>query len=664
MKLVIVESPAKGKTIEKYLGKDYKVLASFGHVRDLPKSRIGIDVDNNFKPEYTTPIKAKKALSALIKEAKTADRVLLATDPDREGEAISWHLAQALKLKDKDYDRIEFHEITKEAVTNAAKNPRKINMDLVDAQQARRVLDRLVGYNLSPLLWKKVRKGLSAGRVQSVAVKFIVDREREIQAFKPVEYWEIITNLIAPTKEVFQAKLNKKNGKTLTINNKSEADEAISAIKNSELTVTKVDKKEVKRTPAAPFTTSTLQQDGTKKLRFSSKKTMMLAQQLYEGIDLGKEGSTGLITYMRTDSTTLSNQALAEIRGYIKSEIGDKYLPNSPRIYKKSKSAQEAHEAIRPTSILRTPKSLESCLTSDQYKLYEMIWKRTVASQMADAIYDQTGIDIKAGDYNLRAGGRIIKFAGFMNVYLEITNEDKPDEEKEESLLPELAVGDICTLKSIDGLQKFTEPPARYTEASLIKTLEEYGIGRPSTYAPTISTIQDRGYVRIEQRKFYPEEISFIVTDLLRDHFPFVVSVDFTAHLETELDDISEGKIVWTGVMKEFWEPFKSDLDKAGENVERVKIEKETDEICEKCGKPMVIKMGRYGEFLACTGWPDCKNAKPLPAKDLGIKCPKCNEGDVVERKTKRGKKFWGCSRYPKCDYATWDMPKKDEPEE
>lgn len=660
MKLVIVESPAKGKTIEKYLGAGYKVLASYGHVRDLPKSKIGIDVDNGFAPDYVTPIKAKKTLSALKTAAKGADRVLLATDPDREGEAISWHLKEALGLKDKDYDRIEFHEITKDAIQFAAAHPRKINDDLVDAQQARRILDRLVGYNLSPLLWRKIRKGLSAGRVQSVAVKLIVDREREIQEFKPVEYWDISADL-TNDKHEFNARLAKKDGKNIEIGDAKTATGIVTDLEKAEYVVSKVVTKDVKRSPAAPFITSTLQQEAARKLRYSSKRTMAIAQQLYEGIDVG-EGSAGLITYMRTDSRNLSSQALSEIRKHIEKEISPEYLPKTPRVYAKSKSAQEAHEAIRPTSVAHTPEKIKGYLTPEQFKLYELIWKRTVSSQMADAIYAQTSVDITAGAYTLRASGRMIKFAGFMSVYLEGGEESQADA-KVEFKLPALAEGSSCGLVKVNSDQKFTEPPARYTEASLIKTLEENGIGRPSTYAPTMSTIQDRGYVRIEQRKFYPEEIAFIVTDMLRDHFPFVVSVDFTANMEKELDEIAEGKMDWVLVMKEFWDPFKADLDKAQTNVEKVNTDRETEEVCDKCGKPMVIKTGRFGEFMACTGFPDCKNAKPLPGKPMG-KCPECKTGDIVERKTKRGKKFWGCSTYPTCKWATWDKPKDPEEQE
>ena len=659
--LVIVESPAKAKTIEKYLGSGYKVLASFGHVRDLPTGKMGIDIEHNFVPDYIVPIKSKKTIKALKDAAKGATTVLLASDPDREGEAIAWHIKEALKLKENNYKRIVFHEITKDAIIEAVKNPRKLDDNLVDAQQARRVLDRLVGYTLSPLLWRKVKKGLSAGRVQSVAVKLIVDREREINAFTPVEYWEIKALLEKrDSKEKFEAKLTKYKNKTITIPDKTSADKILSELKVNEYVIKKVETKDVKRSPASPFITSTLQQDATNKLRFSSKKTMMIAQQLYEGIEIGTEGSTGLITYMRTDSYNLSNQALNEIRNYIKNDIGDKYLPDKIRIFKKAKAAQEAHEAIRPTSIARTPNSLTDYLTKDQMRLYELIWKRTIACQMSDAVYSQIGIDILSGEYGLRTGGRTIKFDGFMKIYLEGEEEDKA-EAKSETLIPKLTEGEFVKLNDLTSSQKFTEPPPRFTEASLIKTLEENGIGRPSTYAPTISTIQDRGYVRLENRKFYPEEISYIVIDLLRDHFPFVVSVDFTAQLETELDEIAEGKTKWTKTIKSFWDPFKLDLEKAKDTIEKIKIEKETNEVCEKCGKPMVIKLGRYGEFLACTGFPDCKNARPLPPKEMGLKCPECQIGDIVERRTRKGKKFWGCSTYPECKYATWNDPSKKQ---
>ncbi|MDD5693357.1 MAG: type I DNA topoisomerase [Patescibacteria group bacterium] len=659
-KLVIVESPAKSKTIEKYLGSDYRVMATYGHVRDLPTSRLGIDIENNFAPEYIVPTKSKKTISAFKKALATTSLVILATDPDREGEAISWHVVEALKLKKVKLQRIEFHEITKEAISKAVNSPRDIDINLVNAQQARRVLDRLVGYSLSPLLWKKVLKGLSAGRVQSVAVRLIVDREREIDAFKPNEYWEMKAKLDKKeTNEEFIAKVNKYKNKPLAVSNKTESEQVIKGLPLGPYKVDKVETKEVKRSPAPPFITSTLQQEAARKLYFSAKKTMAVAQQLYEGIELEGKESVGLITYMRTDSTNLSTQALSEARDYIQQKVGREYVPVKPRVYKKAKSAQEAHEAIRPTSFSRTSDTLKAYLSKDQLKLYELIWKRALASQMSDCLYSQTGIDITIGEYNLHAGGRTIKFSGFMSVYLE--SEDDKTEDEEKSILPKLSKGDICNLKEVFGEQKFTEPPPRYSEASLIKELEANGIGRPSTYAPTISTIQERGYIQVENRRLFPNDIAYVVIDLLRDHFPFVVSVDFTAHVEKELDDVADGKEKWQEVIKEFWHPFEEDLKKASTSIEKVKLEKATDEICEKCGKPMVIKHGRFGEFLACTGFPECRNTRPLPPKNLGLKCPKCHEGDIVERRTKKGKLFWGCSRYPECDYATWTKPKTEE---
>lgn len=654
-KLVIVESPAKAKTIEKYLGSDYKVLATFGHVRDLPTKNIGIEIEKDFEPKYVIPTKSKKTIATLKKAAENASQVLLATDPDREGEAISWHVANALKLKKASYKRIEFNEITKEAVTNAVKNPREINVDLVDAQQARRVLDRLVGYTLSPLLWRKIKRGLSAGRVQSVAVKLIVDREREIEAFKPQEYWEIFASLLKQeTGEAFEAKLAKYKDKPIAVSNKEESDKVQKDLDKADYIVDKVEEKEVKKRPAAPFITSTLQQEGARKLYFSAKKTMMLAQQLYEGIDT-KEGTIGLITYMRTDSTNLANEFLGQIRSFIKENMGKEYLPDAPRVFKKAKQAQEAHEAIRPTSIYRRPEDLKEHLSKDQYRLYELIWKRTLASQMSDCVYIQTGVDIKANDYIFRANGRVIKFPGFMNVYIE------GEEDEAQNKMPKLTVGEKCLLEKLIPTQKFTEPPARYNEASLIKELEANGIGRPSTYAPIISTIQDRGYVTLESRRFYPTEIGYVVTDMLAEHFPFVTSVDFTANVEDELDEIASGKEGWQKVVGEFWYPFATDLEKAQGKIEKVKMEKPTDEICELCGKPMVIKQGRFGEFMACTGFPECKNTKPLAPKTTGMKCPKCGEGDVVERRTKRGKIFWGCSRFPQCDFASWTKPQGEK---
>lgn len=654
MKLVIVESPAKARTIEGYLGKGYKVLASFGHVRDLPKSNLGVDTET-FDVKYVVPTKAKKNVTLLTKEAKAAEQVILASDEDREGEAIAWHVKEIIGLPDEKYQRIVFHEITKDAILAAIENPRKIDNCLVDAQQGRRVLDRLVGYNLSPLLWKKVRRGLSAGRVQSVAVRLIVDREREIQAFTPEEYWDIFA--VLEKGKVFEAKLTKKEDKPFEPKSKEEADAVLSGVEDKQFVVEKVDKKEQKRNPSAPFTTSTLQQEAARKLRFSAKKTMMIAQRLYEGIECGMNGEcVGLITYMRTDSTNLSVQAVSAARKYIEETFGKNYLPESPRIFKKKKGAQEAHEAIRPTDVLRTPESLKNNLDSDEMKLYDLIWKRTIACQMKEEVLDLTGIDVKAGDYTFRANGKLVKFDGFTRVYLEGSDDATEDKEV---VLPDLAVGDICNKKEIRPEQKFTKPPARYTEASLVKTLEENGIGRPSTYAPTLSTIKDRGYVRLENRYFMPEEVGFIVNDLLVENFPEIVNIDFTAKMEEELDEVAEGCRGWKEPIKEFWEPFSKELSEKAETIEKVNTDEATDEICEKCGKPMVIKTGRFGKFLACTGFPDCKNTKAIKTT-TGQKCPKCAEGDVVVKKTKRGKTFWGCSRYPDCDWASWEPPKSE----
>lgn len=662
MNLLIVESPAKAKTIEEYLGKDYKVLATFGHLRDLPKSKLGINMAT-LDPEYIIPVKSRKTVTAIKKEAETAEKIILATDEDREGEAISWHTMQALsndkgkiKISESKFERITFNEITKTALVNAVKSPRAINKDLVDAQQGRRVLDRLVGYNLSPLLWQKIRRGLSAGRVQSIAVKLIVDREREIEAFKPEEYWEIFANLKKDTE--FSAKLTKKDGKKFEIKKKSESDKVLSDLSSSEYVVTKVEKKEQKKNPAPPFITSTMQQEAARKLYFSAKKTMTLAQKLYEGKKIPGKGAVGLITYMRTDSLNLSSQALDEARGYINKNFGEKYLPESARLYKrKVKGAQEAHEAIRPTSFERTPEDLKDVLEKDELALYELIWKRALASQMKEAILSLTGADISAGPYIFRATGKEVKFDGFTKIYTEGSPE-KIAEEKKEQKLPALSENDKCELIKLDPQQKFTKPPARYSEASLIKTLEEYGIGRPSTYAPTLSTIKDRGYVRLEARYFVPEEIGYIVNDMLVKHFPEIVNVEFTAKMEEELDDVAEGKIEWKKPIKEFWGPFDADLKKAADKIEKVNTDIETDEVCEKCGKPMVIKTGRFGKFLACTGFPECKNAKPYK-ETIGQKCPECEKGDVIIKKTKRGKTFYGCSQYPDCKWAAWKLPKE-----
>lgn len=653
MNLVIVESPSKGKTIEKYLGAGYKVLASFGHVRDLPKSKLGVDTENDYEPTYLIPTKAKKVITQLKAEAKKSDIVYLATDYDREGEAIAWHIVQALDLensKDTIVKRITFHEITKDAIQAAVKNPRELDVHLIDAQQARRVLDRLVGYKLSPFLWKKIYKGLSAGRVQSVAVRLIVDREREILAFIPVEYWSIEADLEAKQRK-FTASLVQKDGvkvEKMGIKTEDEAKQVSVDLEQSTYTIINVTKKTVNRNPYPPFTTSTLQQTASHQLGYTSKRTMALAQQLYEA---------GHITYMRTDSVNLSNEAIQGARQYVTTAFGQNYLPDAPRAYKtRAKGAQEAHEAIRPTNPGRTPQSLAGELDPDKLKLYELIWKRLVACQMASAKFEQVGADIEAAGqqskYLFRASGQNVVFDGYLKLW---------PEKQEVKNLPELTVGEIADLIKLRYDQHFTEPPARFNEASLIKALEEFGIGRPSTYAPTISTIVDRGYVQIEARQFKPQEAGFIVTDLLKEHFPQIVDISFTAQMEENLDGIAEGKSRWQTVIDEFYKPFAANLLEKETTVERRNTEEATDEVCDKCGKPMIIKMGRFGRFMACSGFPDCKNAKPI-LKTTGHICPKCHENELAERMTKRKRKFWGCSAYPKCDFATWDDPNKVTP--
>lgn len=659
MKLVIVESPTKAKTISKFLGKEYDVQSSFGHVRDLPKSKIGVDTEHNFEPQYIIPVKAKKTIKELKAHLKKADEVVLATDEDREGEAIAWHLIQALDLTEgKNIKRIVFHEITKSAIEEALTHSRELDINLVDAQQGRRVLDRLVGYELSPFLWRKLYKGLSAGRVQSVAVRLIVEREEEIRKFKPEEYWTIEALLKTEKNEEFAARLAKQNGKTinkLDIKSQAQANEISKNLGNAQYKVEAVSKKEIKRMPGAPFTTSTLQQEAWRKLRFSAKQTMMNAQQLYEGIALGAEGSVGLITYMRTDSTNLSAESLKKAKDVIKKEFGDQYNIEGPRIFKtKSKGAQEAHEAIRPTHPEKTPESIKDFLSPQQFKLYTLIWRRFIASQMQPAVFDSTSADISAGEFTFRASGLIRKFDGFLKAYPTKT---------EDIILPELKEKDGLDLIKLNSEQHFTEPPARYTDASLVKELEENGIGRPSTYAPTISTIQTRNYVeKNDQKRFQPTEIGEKVNKILVEHFPQIVDIEFTAKMEEKFDDISQGKTKWQPVIEEFYVPFHENLEKKYQEVQKEVIEEKTDEICEKCGKPMVIKQGRFGKFLACSGFPDCKNTKSIK-KTTGLKCSQCNEGDIVEKRTKKKKRFWGCSRYPDCDYATWKDPTKKQKE-
>ncbi|MEK7565087.1 MAG: type I DNA topoisomerase [Patescibacteria group bacterium] len=668
MNLVIVESPAKARTIEKFLGKDFKVESSFGHVRDLPKSKLGIDTEHNFEPKYLVPAKAKKQVALLKKLAQKADKIILATDEDREGEAISWHLVQALGLNDiknkksktKIIERIVFHEITAKAILEALKHPRQIDQDMVDAQQARRILDRLVGYKLSPLLWKKVSRGLSAGRVQSVAVRLIVEREREREKFQKQEYWSLTANLEKPTsKEAFEAKLFKINNEALdkfAVASEEAAKKILVTLENSNWQVEAVEKKETKRNPSPPFTTSTLQQTAARKLGFSAKRTMMLAQQLYEGIDLLGD-RTGLITYMRTDSLNLSADAIAVASDFIKENYGEKYLEN--RTYKtKSKGAQEAHEAIRPTDPLRTPEEMASHLEPAQLRLYRLIWQRFIATQMAPAVFDATTVDVNAGTKHIfRANGLTKKFDGFTKVYSLKT---------EETILPELKANENLNLLELKPEQHFTEPPARFSEATLIKALEQHGIGRPSTYAPTLSTIQNRGYVeKDEQKKIKPTEMGIIVNDLLVEHFPNIVDIDFTAKMEKKLDSIAEDKIEWVPVIREFYEPFEKIIKEKMDELKKTdfKNDEPTDKICPECSKPIVIKLGRFGKFYACTGFPECKHTERIVNK-IDMKCPDCKDGDVIVKRTRTKKTFYGCSRYPECKYASWVNPKLKPKEE
>jgi DNA topoisomerase I len=651
-KLVIVESPTKAKTISKYLGKKYNVLSSFGHVRDLPKSKLGVDVENNFEPKYVIPTRCRKNVNILKKAAAKdkVDEILFATDEDREGEAISWHLAEILEVPENKIKRIVFHEITKHAIEEALENPRPIDPKLVDAQQARRILDRLVGYELSPFLWHKVRRGLSAGRVQSVSVRLIADREKERDAFKPEEYWSINALLSKIGKE-FEAKLNKHDGnkiEKLEIKNQKAADKILSDLEKAEYKISKVTKKEKKKKTPAPFTTSTLQQTANNKLGFSAKKTMMIAQQLYEGLDLGDHGSHGLITYMRTDSLNLSDKFRTDAKEHITKEHGEKY--HNEQTYKtKKKGAQEAHEAIRPTEASRTPALIKDQLSSDQFKLYDIIWQRAIASQMTEAIFDATSIDIEANDYTFRANGSIIKFDGYLKVYLE---------KHKENVLPELEENDLLDLVKLEPKQHFTEPPARYTDASLVKALEEHEIGRPSTYAPTIHTIIARGYIeRDDSKRLFPTKIAGTVTEMLVEHFPDIVDLEFTAKMEDDLDKVATGDNEWRPLIKNFYEPFHKNLMQKEKEVEKIITpDIPTDEVCENCKKPMVIKEGRFGKFMACTGFPDCKTTKTIK-KGTGVSCPKCDKGEIIEKHSRKGKTFYACDQYPDCDQAYWSKP-------
>jgi len=714
MKLVIVESPAKAKTIEKFLGPGYKVLASFGHVRALPSKQGSVDIENGFEPKYAVLPESKKHLDAIKKALKEADELLLATDPDREGEAISWHLLAALGLSGKKNAiptrRVVFHEITKGAIVDAVQNPRDISLDLVDAQQARSVLDYLVGFNLSPFLWKKIRYGLSAGRVQSVALRLVCEREKEIQAFVEQEYWTIGAKLAGKKDQPFGSNLIEAGGKKLgkfDIPDKEAAEKLVSVLKSSSYQVEKVTKSERKRQPSPPFTTSTLQQEASRKLGFSAKKTMSTAQKLYEGIDVG-EGTVGLITYMRTDSVALSNQALEEAKEVITSLYGKEYALAKPRFYKnKSKNAQEAHEAVRPTYISKTPAELKKYLSPDLFKLYELIWKRTVACQMSEALLDQTSVDISAGKgHTFRAAGTVIRFPGFMKLYIEGLDDES---EEKEGTLPPLEEGEKLELREILPEQHFTQPPPRYTEATLVKTLEEYGIGRPSTYASIMNTLVERKYCRLDKKRFFPEDVGMVVSDLLATHFTRYVDYNFTAGLEEELDQVSRGEKSWKPLLEDFWTPFigllkqkegevsKSELttealeEKCPECGEQLAVKlgkrgkfiactgyrdgcrytrpleqdgKEvaepvlSEEKCEKCGELMLIKDGRYGKYLACSGYPACKNIQPLnKPKGTGVVCPECKEGELIEKKSRYGKMFYSCNRYPQCKFALWDLP-------
>ncbi|MCI8622371.1 MAG: type I DNA topoisomerase [Provencibacterium sp.] len=658
-KLVIVESPAKAKTIQKYLGKDYTVIASMGHIRDLPKSTMGVDLENRFKPKYIN-IKGKEALIRELKSAaKDSDTVYLATDPDREGEAISWHLAHLLSIDPKEPNRVTFNEITKTGVKNGMAHPRSIDQNLVDAQQARRILDRIVGYKLSPFLWKKVKSGLSAGRVQSVAVRLIVDREEEIRVFQVEEYWTIDAMLLPQgARKPFAAKLHSFQGKKLdTVKTREEAEGIVADLGAYPFMVASVKKGVRKKSPAPPFTTSTLQQDASRKLGFQARRTMKAAQELYEGVEVEGQGAIGLITYMRTDSLRLSEEAMDAAEAFIRGRYGENYLPAQRRVYKSKKGAQDGHEAIRPSVPSITPEEVKSSLTSDQYKLYKLIWERFIASQMGNCLLDTVSVDISAGEYLFKASGYTVKFPGYTVLY----EQSSDDEEEKSEVLPELHENDPLIPAALTPNQHFTQPPARYTEASLIKTLEENGIGRPSTYAPTITTILARNYVEREGRQIRPTILGEVITKLMCDQFQNIVDADFTARMEQQLDDVEDGKTDWVSTLDSFYQDFSQTLENAEKNMDgtRIKIpDEETDIVCEKCGRNMVVKTGRFGKFLACPGYPDCKNTKKI-VKETGGICPECG-AKVLEKKSKSGKIFFGCESYPNCTFTTWDTPISD----
>lgn len=645
--LVIVESPTKAKTISKYLGRSYKVMASKGHLRDLPKSRMGIAIEDNYEPEYITIRGKGPVIKEIKKEAKKAEHVYLASDPDREGEAIAYHLAYILGLDPNDPIRVTYNEVTKDAVKDAIKHPRAVNQQLVDAQQARRILDRLVGYNLSPMLWKKVKRGLSAGRVQSVTLKMIIDREKEIRNFKPEEYWTI-DGKFKKGRQQFEANALRFKGKKLDLKNEKQTNEVLDALDSDEFTISKVDASERRRYPQKPFTTSSLQQEASKHLRFRTGKTMMIAQQLYEGIKIKSGSSQGLITYMRTDSTRISQGAAEQAAAVITEHYGKQYL-GSQKQAKGKQGVQDAHEAIRPTDPSRLPKNIEQYLTKDQFKLYALIWSRFMASQMAPAVFDTVKADIEQNDVVFRANGSKIKFDGFLKAYSYSKDKD--------NILPELEVGDTVKSVKIDPKQHFTNPPARYTEASLIKALEELGVGRPSTYSPTVETLLKRYYVRLEARRFEPTDLGMIVNDLISEYFPEIVDPKFTAEMEDQLDKIESTDVKWQEIIDRYYQPFSKEVQKAEENIEKVEIKDEPAGFdCDVCGHPMVIKVGRYGKFYACSNFPDCRNTKPF-VKEIGVTCPKCGKGQVVERKSKKNRLFYGCDRYPDCDFISWDKP-------
>lgn len=648
--LVIVESPAKAKTLKKFLGSNYKIEASMGHVRDLPKSEMGIDIDNDFEPKYITIRGKGQLLAKLRKEVKSVDKIYLATDPDREGEAISWHLLYSLNLHDKNVFRITFNEITKTAVQKSIKQAREIDMDLVDAQQARRALDRIVGYKMSPLLWQKIKKGLSAGRVQSLALKLICERDDEIENFIPEEYWTISADFKTNKNDTINSKFYGKLDEKINIKSKDEVDEILNSLNNKKFIINEI--KDLKRTknPNAPFTTSTLQQEASKIFGYASSKTMMIAQQLYEGINIKGEGTVGLVSYIRTDSVRISDEAFEQVKTYILNEFGEEYFSEVRKTYKSKGKTQDAHEAIRPTYTDRTPESIKDSLTKEQFNIYKLIWERFVSSQMSSAIYKTRTIKIHCGGYEFRATGSVIDFDGYLKVY------KKNEEKEEEILLPEVSKDEELKPKKIDGEQHFTQPPARYSEASLIKTLEEIGVGRPSTYAPTISTITARHYVTKENKVFYTTELGEVINDIIKNNFEEIINVDFTAEMEAKLDEIEEGKIEWKEILRDFYPNFNKMILEAEEKVQHIDIEDEkTDILCEECGANMVIKYGKYGKFLACPNFPECRNTKPFFEK-TGINCPEC-DGEILIKKTKKGRKFYGCENNPQCEFMSWDKP-------